>query len=84
MPLDFVRRGQDMLGSIFLPAPTLLPLVPACLIELESPAPAICRHRRVGLHDRVFSLLTLRSMRGYVEAVGPRCIAARDPRLPDR
>ncbi len=79
---ETVRRGRDILVSIFLLALSVpLLLVVACMIKLDSPGPVLYRQDRVGLRGHVFSVLKFRSMRVDAEAGGPCWAAAQDPRI---
>jgi lipopolysaccharide/colanic/teichoic acid biosynthesis glycosyltransferase len=66
--------------ALLLLAPILLL---ACLaIRLTSSGPAIYRQRRVGLHEREFELLKLRTMAAGSDPVGVgTAVAADDPRV---
>jgi lipopolysaccharide/colanic/teichoic acid biosynthesis glycosyltransferase len=77
-----IRRGRDIVISLLLLAVTSpFLLLIAGLIKLDSPGPVLYRQDRVGLHDRVFTLLKFRSMRTDAEAAGPCWAAERDPRV---
>ena len=79
---DAVRRARDIAGSLLLLALALpLLLLVVCLIKLDSRGPVLYRQDRVGLHERVFTLLKFRTMRIDAEADGPRWTAERDPRV---
>jgi lipopolysaccharide/colanic/teichoic acid biosynthesis glycosyltransferase len=77
-----IRRGRDIVISLLLLAVTSpFLLLIAGLIKLDSPGPVLYRQDRVGLHDRVFTLLKFRTMRTDAEAAGPCWAAERDPRV---
>jgi Bacterial sugar transferase len=83
-PVDeFLKRAFDILVSLALLVLTLpLLVVTACLVKLESSGPVLYRQERVGLHNRIFTILKFRSMRTDAETDGrPRWAAADDPRI---
>ena len=58
-----IKRLFDVALAILLLAPALmLVLLAAILIKLESPGPAIFKQRRVGRHQKLFTMLKLRTM----------------------
>jgi lipopolysaccharide/colanic/teichoic acid biosynthesis glycosyltransferase len=72
---SWLKRSCDILGSLFF----LIMLSPvfilvAILIKLDSPGPALFRHRRVGMNGEHFVLWKFRSMRTDVPEyeVSPR------------
>lgn len=64
-------------GILFVP---LLPIL-AVAIRLESPGPVFYRQTRVGLGNRRFSLIKLRSMRIDAEQMGAKWADESDPRI---
>jgi lipopolysaccharide/colanic/teichoic acid biosynthesis glycosyltransferase len=74
---SFVKRGCDVIGSLFLLV-LLFPLfvLIAILIKMDSPGPVFFRHYRVGRDGNPFVLWKFRSMRTDVPAyeASPRSV----------
>ena len=79
---SIVKRGCDVLGSLFLLA-LLLPLFlfVAILIKLDSPGPVFFRHDRIGKDGKRFMLWKFRSMRTNVPEYEESPRSAVDGRL---
>jgi lipopolysaccharide/colanic/teichoic acid biosynthesis glycosyltransferase len=60
-------------------APVLL--LAALLIKIDSRGPVFFRQERLGLNERVFTILKLRSMKQDAERLGPAWAALQDPRI---
>ena len=68
LALAFIKRGFDIVGSIFLLILlSPLMLVTAVIIKLESPGPVFFRQQRVGLNKKEFTMYKFRSMRVNTE-----------------
>ncbi len=76
------KRACDVLISAFLLAITLpVMLLAALAVRLESPGRAIYSQRRVGLHEREFTVYKIRSMRSDAEKNGAQWASKSDPRI---
>jgi len=78
----YVKRMGDLLGAavglaICLP----LFLLIAMAIRLDSPGPALFRHRRMGHKGRPFQVLKFRTMVNEAERFGPEVTVATDGRI---
>ena len=66
-----LKRALDVLISLVLLVPALpIMLLAAVIIRLESPGPVIYSQKRVGLHEREFTVYKFRSMRQDAEKDG--------------
>lgn len=81
----FYRRSQrtiDVAFSLVVGVPFLLLLpVLALMIRLDSPGPIFYRQQRVGLDQRPFEILKLRTMRQDAEQHGAVWAGEEDPRI---
>ena len=77
-----VGRVLDIAGSLALLFATL-PIISivALLVRLDSSGSVLYRQERVGLGERIFTLLKFRSMRTDAETSGPRWAQQGDPRV---
>ena len=76
------KRAFDVcfaLGMSLVAVP--LVLLAALAVRLESPGPAIFRQRRVGLHEKEFTVFKIRSMRQDAEKNGAQWAERQDPRI---
>jgi sugar transferase (PEP-CTERM system associated) len=65
------------LGAVALP----VLLLTALAVRLESPGPVIYRQKRVGLHEKEFTVYKIRSMRADAEKDGAAWAVENDPRV---
>lgn len=66
-----LKRALDMLISLLLLIPAApIMLLAALIIRLESPGPVIYTQKRVGLHEKEFTVYKFRSMRQDAEKDG--------------
>ncbi|MCC8083437.1 MAG: sugar transferase, partial [Clostridium sp.] len=58
-----VKRGLDILfSSVMLVLGAIPLLITALIIKIDSPGPAIFKHKRLGAGGKVFEMLKFRSM----------------------
>ncbi len=77
-----LKRALDVLISLtllILTAP--ITLLAALIVRLESPGPVIYQQKRVGLHEREFTVYKFRSMRQDAEKNGAVWAAKNDARV---
>jgi lipopolysaccharide/colanic/teichoic acid biosynthesis glycosyltransferase len=78
----FVKRVFDLVVStcaLVLLSPVMVVL--AIAVRLDSPGPALFRHRRVGRFGREFSVLKFRTMVHRPDSGGPQVTTATDSRI---
>jgi lipopolysaccharide/colanic/teichoic acid biosynthesis glycosyltransferase len=78
----FAKRAFDIVVSacaltVLSPAMVLLGIG----VRLDSPGPALFRHRRVGRHGRAFNVLKFRTMVHRPDSSGPQVTTATDARI---
>ena len=89
----WIKRGLDIVAAVvvlvlFLP---ILPLL-ALAVKASSPGPVFFKHRRQGLHGRMFGCIKFRTMKAGADAIqdklrfvcevdGPQFKMADDPRI---
>ncbi|MBM4224195.1 MAG: sugar transferase [Gammaproteobacteria bacterium] len=76
------RRALDVVGSglgLVVLAPLLCAI--AVAVRLDSPGPALFRHRRVGLYGQHFNLLKFRTMTDGAERLSRETLGTDDPRI---
>jgi len=79
---NFMKRGTDILLSLIgLVLASLIMLVTAVAIKLESPGPVFYLQERVGLRGRVFKVIKFRSMRQDAEKDGAVWAMRNDTRV---
>ncbi len=79
---DFVKRLIDVVLALFLGA-AVLPLFPLIIvaIKMESPGPAVFRHKRVGKDGKPFIMYKFRTMHRNVNEYEEAPIQPEDPRI---
>lgn len=77
-----LKRATDVLISLLLLVPALpIMLLSALIIRLESPGPVIYTQKRVGLHEKEFTVYKFRSMRHDAEKDGAVWARQNDARV---
>ncbi|MBD5641995.1 MAG: TIGR03013 family PEP-CTERM/XrtA system glycosyltransferase [Desulfovibrio sp.] len=77
-----LKRALDVIISLSLLTLTApITLLAALAVRLESPGPVIYRQKRVGLHEREFTVFKFRSMRQDAEKNGAVWAARNDARV---
>ena len=78
---EFIKRGFDIVFSLFCLAVLLVPMVLiGILVRLDSPGPALFRQERLGKDGKPFIMYKFRSMHRDAEAKGPRWAGVNDDR----
>ncbi len=75
------RLLDASISGVMLISLSPLICVIAVIIKLSSPGPVFYRQRRLGLHERPFTILKFRSMGLNADKNGPPCTATNDPRI---
>ncbi|HVB42307.1 MAG TPA: sugar transferase [Streptosporangiaceae bacterium] len=79
---SLVKRGIDIVLATILLLVTLPLLLVACVaIALDSPGSCIYRQWRMGVGERPFKIIKLRTMVTYADRLGPELTQDADPRI---